>query len=295
MTEGFAATAPAVAHVFVEDVASDADLWVDGDDGHHLQRVRRLRAGEAVTASDGSGHWRQCTVAEVGDGRLRLTPAGPLTTEPALTPRLVIAFAPAKGDQAGAVVAQLVELGVDAVMPITVRRSVVRWDGARGEKARIRLGRVMREAAMQSRRARLPELLAARSLSELAAASGARRGGPARRSRRRGARAVGGGVAGGGGSRGWSRPHRTGPAGLRAAPGRRSARITGSDGPGRGGGRFGRVSPESGARLVRLWADRPMKPCALGARMSTSDVNSEIVCAGRAANYLGGSGVSCMA
>ncbi len=212
MTEGFAATAPAVAHVFVEDVASDADLWVEGDDGHHLQRVRRLRAGEGVTASDGNGRWRQCTVAELGEGRLRLTPAGPLTTEPALTPRLVIAFAPAKGDQAGAVVAQLVELGVDAVMPITVRRSVVRWDGARGEKARIRLGRVMREAAMQSRRSRLPELLAARSLSELAEHPGLVVADPRRRSRQRRERTLGGRVAGGGGSRGWSRSHRTGPA-----------------------------------------------------------------------------------
>lgn len=168
MTEGFAAAAPAVAHVFVDDVTNGDDLWVEGDDGHHLQRVRRLRAGESVTASDGCGHWRLCAITEVGEGRLRLAPAGPLTTEPALTPRLVVAFAPAKGDQAGAVVHQLVELGVDGVMPITLRRSVVRWDGDRGERARTRLARVIREASMQSRRARIPELLAPRSLAELA-------------------------------------------------------------------------------------------------------------------------------
>ena len=77
-----------------------------------------------------------CEIAEVGDGRFRVAPAGPLTVEPVLTPRVVIAFAPAKGDQAGAVVHQLVELGVDAVMPVTLRRSVVRWDGARVEKTR---------------------------------------------------------------------------------------------------------------------------------------------------------------
>jgi 16S rRNA (uracil1498-N3)-methyltransferase len=130
--------------------------------------VRRLRAGEAVTASDGRGSWRLCTVAEVGDGRLRLAPAGPLTLEPALSPRVVIAFAPAKGDQAGDVVHQLVELGVDAVMPITLHRSVVRWDGSRGDRARDRLRRVIREAAMQSRRARLPELVSAEPLSVLA-------------------------------------------------------------------------------------------------------------------------------
>jgi 16S rRNA (uracil1498-N3)-methyltransferase len=168
VTFGFASGTAAVAHVFVDHVGDDGDLWVDGDDGHHLQRVRRLRVGEVVTTSDGRGAWQLGSIAEVGEGRLRVAPSGPVVSEPELTPRVVVAFAPAKGDAAGAVVAQLVELGVDAVMPITVHRSVVRWDGARGDKARARLGRTIREAAMQSRRARLPELLMASPLAELA-------------------------------------------------------------------------------------------------------------------------------
>jgi len=168
VTEGFAAAAPAAAHVFVDRVGDGADVWVDGDDGHHLQRVRRLRVDEGVTTSDGHGAWQLCSVAEVGDRRLRLAAVGPVTREPALTPRVVVAFAPAKGDQAGAVVHQVVELGANAVMPITVHRSVVRWDGDRGENARAKLGRVMREAAMQSRRAWMPELLPAVPLPELA-------------------------------------------------------------------------------------------------------------------------------
>jgi 16S rRNA (uracil1498-N3)-methyltransferase len=99
-------------------------------------------------------------------------------TEPALAPRLVVAFAPAKGDSAGAVVHQLVELGVDAVMPITLARSVVRWDGARGDRPRARLGRVIREAAMQSRRSRIPDLLAPVPLAELARHPGLMLGDP---------------------------------------------------------------------------------------------------------------------
>ena len=87
MTEGFAAAAPAVAHVFVERVGDEDGVWVDGDDGHHLQRVRRLRVGEAVTASDGLGTWQLGSIAEVGERRLRISPIGPVTREPALTPR----------------------------------------------------------------------------------------------------------------------------------------------------------------------------------------------------------------
>jgi len=165
---GFAASAPAAAHVFLPDVVDDEDVWVEGDDGHHLQRVRRLRVGECVTASAGNGSWRLYEIAEVGEARLRLAPAGLLTEEPEMTPQLVIAFAPAKGDQAGAVVHQLVELGVDGMMPITLHRSVVRWDGERGERARTRMTRVIREAAMQARRARLPDLLPERPLSVIA-------------------------------------------------------------------------------------------------------------------------------
>jgi 16S rRNA (uracil1498-N3)-methyltransferase len=177
---GYAASAPAAAHVFVDELG-DGDLWIEGEDGHHLQRARRLHVGESVTASDGRGAWRCCDIAETGEGRLRLAPAGPVTHEPVLAPRVVIAFAPAKGDQAGAVVHQLVELGVDAVMPVTLRRSVVRWDGARAEKTAVRLRRIIREAAMQSRRARLPQLLEPAALSELAQRSGLLVAGPGER------------------------------------------------------------------------------------------------------------------
>jgi 16S rRNA (uracil1498-N3)-methyltransferase len=172
VTDGFCAAAPAVAHVFVDEVDHDDDRWIEGDDGHHLQRVRRLRAGEAVTVSDGRGAWRLCEIAEVGERRLRLASTGPLVHEPALAPRVVVAFAPAKGDHGSAVVHQLVELGVDAVMPVSLRRSVARVDGRYAERTRGRLTRVAREAAMQSRRARLPDVRDPEPLATLASHAG---------------------------------------------------------------------------------------------------------------------------
>jgi 16S rRNA (uracil1498-N3)-methyltransferase len=101
-----------------------------------------------------------------------LTPAGPVTIEPALVPPLTVAFAPAKADHAGTVVHQLVELGVDRIAPVTFARSVVRWDGGRAERALERLRRIAREAAMQARRARLPEVVAGERLEFLSRAPG---------------------------------------------------------------------------------------------------------------------------
>ena len=51
---------------------------------------------------------------------------------------------------------KLTELGVDRIRPFVAARSVVRWDPAKVAAHHERWQRVAREAAMQSRRARLP-------------------------------------------------------------------------------------------------------------------------------------------
>src|SRR4029079_18835979 len=100
VTEGtaptaFAASAVATAHVFVD--ALDDAVFVTGEDGHHLQRVRRLRAGERVTCADGNGAWRPYVVARIAPGALSLTADGVVHREPALAPALAVAFALSKG------------------------------------------------------------------------------------------------------------------------------------------------------------------------------------------------------
>jgi 16S rRNA (uracil1498-N3)-methyltransferase len=164
---GYAAAEAAVAHVLVGELGERAT--VSGDDGHHLQRVRRVRPGEVLTAADGAGLWRRYLVAEVGPGRLALAAGGPVHEEPPLEPGLAVAFGVAKGEAPELVVGQLTQLGVDRIVAVTTARSVVRWSGDRAEKARERLRRVAREAAMQSRRARLPVVEVAGSLAAVTA------------------------------------------------------------------------------------------------------------------------------
>lgn len=141
----------AAAQVFVDDVAHPE---LDGDALHHLGRVLRLRAGEAVVAADGRGRWVPCRY----DGRRALEPAGEAVAEVAPAPRTTVAFAPVKGERPEWVVQKLTELGVDCVVVLSTARTVVRWEGARVDAALGRLRRVATEAAAQSRRVWLPEL-----------------------------------------------------------------------------------------------------------------------------------------
>jgi 16S rRNA (uracil1498-N3)-methyltransferase len=147
------ADAGAVAHVFVD--ALDDTCVVSGDDGHHLQRVRRLAVGETVTAADGSGAWRSYRVTDVAKGRLALAAETEVELELDPVAPVALAVALTKGGLDD-VVAAVTELGVARVIPVRTARVVVRWDSDRAQRAVVRLRSVAREAAMQSRRARVP-------------------------------------------------------------------------------------------------------------------------------------------
>lgn len=154
------------AHVFVADVALPA---LTSDDAHHLSRVLRLKDGEPVTCSDGIGSWREC---EWRDGSV--VPTGDVVTETASTPALTVAVAPVKGDRTDLVMEKLVEIGVDAIVVLApVERSVVRWSGDKTSQVMDRYGRIVRAAAMQSRRVHLPVLTGPMPLSALLSAGAA--------------------------------------------------------------------------------------------------------------------------
>jgi 16S rRNA (uracil1498-N3)-methyltransferase len=154
----------AAAHVFVADVESPV---LAPEDRHHLERVLRLRAGDAFTVADGEGHWRQCRFGTT------VEPVGAVAVEPAPTPAITVAFALTKGERPEWTVQKLTELGVDRVVPFVADRSVVRWDAVKAERNVERLRRVAREAAMQSRRAFLPVVEQLSEFAEVAAREGA--------------------------------------------------------------------------------------------------------------------------
>lgn len=139
------------AHVFVDDLSRPV---LSGDDSHHLARVLRLRDGESVTCSDGRGRWRACEWTSAG-----ITAVGDIETVPSPVTQLCVAVSPVKGDRVDDAVQRLVEIGVDHVIVLApLERSVVRRDADRSASHMERLARVVRAAAMQSRRVFLPTL-----------------------------------------------------------------------------------------------------------------------------------------
>jgi 16S rRNA (uracil1498-N3)-methyltransferase len=158
------------AQVFVLDLD---ELSVAPDDERHLAQVLRLRAGEKVVASDGEGCWRACRFVGAAwrgaaDSSI-LEPDGPVVISRRAEPEVTVAFVPVKGGRPEWVVQKLTESGVDRIVVLPSLRAVVRWDGERRARAIGRLRRVAREAAAQSRRVWLPEVVGEADLDALGA------------------------------------------------------------------------------------------------------------------------------
>jgi 16S rRNA (uracil1498-N3)-methyltransferase len=155
--------------LFLVDVVSDVpELHLRGDEGRHAARVKRLGIGEDVLVSDGMGTLLECVVAAVVDDGLRLTVRARRTVPPP-DPRIVAFQALPKGDRAELAVEVLTELGVDEIVPWAASRSIAQWHGSRGDRAVEKWRRTAREAAKQSRRARVPIVSSLASTSEVTA------------------------------------------------------------------------------------------------------------------------------
>ncbi|MDK1474350.1 16S rRNA (uracil(1498)-N(3))-methyltransferase [Streptomyces sp. 549] len=139
-------------------VGTVGTVVVDGPEGRHAVSVRRLRVGEPVVLTDGSGTGGYGTVSAV-EGKDRMEVAvTEVRTEPAPRPRITVVQALPKGDRGELAVEMMTETGVDAVVPWAASRCVTQWRGERGLKSLAKWRSTAREAGKQSRRLRFPEV-----------------------------------------------------------------------------------------------------------------------------------------
>lgn len=141
-------------------------IELDGVEGRHAARVRRLGVGERVDVTDGAGTLAECVVAEAHPASLTLDVLA-LRRVPEPTPRIVVVQALAKGDRGELAVETMTEVGVDVIVPWRAERCIARWDGERAVKGLERWRSTAREAAKQARRAWLPDVAEPASTDEV--------------------------------------------------------------------------------------------------------------------------------
>jgi 16S rRNA (uracil1498-N3)-methyltransferase len=122
---------------------------------HHLRDVLRLAPGEeiVVVSGDIASRVRLTLVGEHAEGELlENLPAQP-------SPRVTLAQGLAKGEKMDDVVRQATEIGVARIVPFAAERSVVKLDGAKAAARAERWRRIAAEAAQQSQRSAIPQVI----------------------------------------------------------------------------------------------------------------------------------------
>lgn len=148
------------------DLAPDLEVVLDERSGHYVQRVLRLRAGDALVLFNGDG-WDYA--AELLDNRrdrvaLHVNARLPAVAPPRL--QLMLVQAVGKGDRMDTSLQKATELGVGAVQPLFTERTEVRLAGARLDKRMAHWRGVLTAACEQSGRATVPELHAPLGLDD---------------------------------------------------------------------------------------------------------------------------------
>src|SRR6476660_6510787 len=126
-----------------------------GAEGRHAATVRRLRVGESMVLTDGSGGFAAATVTQVARGELTVE-VGPAERSDPPAVRVTLVQAVPKGDRGELAVELATEAGVDAIVPWAAARCVARWAADRAGHGVQRWRTTTREAAKQSRRIFVP-------------------------------------------------------------------------------------------------------------------------------------------
>lgn len=141
------------------EAISDSFLVLTGENAAHA-KVLRLKNGDAVTVCDGAGTDYRCTVSDVANGQISLVvhSAAPAESEAAVQCSIYMAFP--KADKFEHVIQKATELGATELVCFPSARCISRPDEKTLKKKLERWQKIAASAAEQSRRGRIPQVIA---------------------------------------------------------------------------------------------------------------------------------------
>ena len=150
---------------FCDNITADTAA-ITGDDAHHISRVLRMKAGDALSLCDGAGNEYDAVIASVSPEAVACAVGERHASEAESPVRVTLFQCLPKAGKMELIVQKCTELGVFSVVPVHSARCVV-VPGKDYDKKRERYNRVALEAAKQSRRAMIPQVLPLTALKRI--------------------------------------------------------------------------------------------------------------------------------
>jgi len=138
---------------FVDNLSGGDSQLLDKDEAHHAIKVLRLKIGEEIMISDGSGNWVSGPIEELGKKTL-LIKVSNQGQKKLNKPELVIVQAITKSDRNKEMLELITVAGVDRIIPWQSDRSISKWQSDSADKWEL----TIKESCKQARRVVMPKL-----------------------------------------------------------------------------------------------------------------------------------------
>ncbi len=142
-------------------------ISITGDLLIHLRDSLRIVVGEIVLFGDGTSHRYRTEITNISKRAITGHILDTVQEPPRQTPRLILGQSLLKGEKMDWVIQKAVELGVDELVPVESRHSIVQLRADRIDAQLVRWQRIALEAAQQSEQWHLPTIAPPQSLATL--------------------------------------------------------------------------------------------------------------------------------
>lgn len=135
-------------------------IYIEGDDYNHIHNVLRMKRGEELLISDGNDKEYLCQIEDflLDEEKVQLKIVDVFGNARELSAKIILFQGYPKGDKLEQVVQKAVELGVSEVVPVMMKRCVVKLDEKKASRKIERLNSIALSAAKQSKRGKIPEV-----------------------------------------------------------------------------------------------------------------------------------------
>ena len=148
------------------------NMMIDGIDARHIYTVLKMKPGEKVqiVSDDGVTALAEITGTAPGQTLVKCLEVIAESHEPAV--KITLAQGLVKGEKMDFIIQKAVELGAYEIIPVEMKRCVVRLDGKKAEKKTARWQQIAESAAKQSKRMLVPRVHPVLSYKEALAYAG---------------------------------------------------------------------------------------------------------------------------
>ncbi len=142
---------------FVDNLSGASDnIIITGNDVNHIKNVLRLKIGEKIMVSDGSGTDYQCSISDIDSDMVTADIEDVFKNAAELPVKITLFQGMPKSDKLELIIQKAVELGVYEIVPVITKRTVVKIDDKKASKKLERYNGIAESAGKQSGRGIIP-------------------------------------------------------------------------------------------------------------------------------------------